>query len=130
MARHALGYADSGDGRTHVPDHVHRDQLGGNDDPGVHADGRRTAPAFTGSTSTTAFIGRSFSYTVQTTGSPAAAITMTGTLPKGVTFVDNHNGTGRLSGTPARGTAKTYTLSFTATNVYGTATRTFFLQVI
>ncbi len=89
-----------------------------------------TAPAFTGSTMTTAFTGRSFSFTVQTTGSPAAAITMTGTLPKGVTFVDNHNGTGRLSGTPARGTAKIYTLLFTATNVYGTATRTFFLQVL
>jgi hypothetical protein len=54
---------------------------------------------------------------------------MTGALPPGVTFVDNRNGTARLSGTPARGSAKTYTVTFKATNVYGTATRTFLLTV-
>jgi hypothetical protein len=54
---------------------------------------------------------------------------MTGTLPRGVTFVDNHNGTARLSGTPATGTSNFYTLTFKATNLYGTATRTFLLLV-
>ncbi len=88
------------------------------------------APSFSGSSSTMAITGRAFTFTIQTTGSPAAAITMTGALPKGVTFVDNHNGTARLSGTPAKGTSKTYTLTFKATNVYGSATRTFRLLVI
>jgi hypothetical protein len=55
---------------------------------------------------------------------------MTGALPQGVTFVDNHDGTARLAGTPARGTSKTYTLVFKASNVYGTATRTFLLTVL
>ncbi len=74
-------------------------------------------------------IGRAFSFTVQTNASPVAAITMTGALPQGVTFVDNHNGTARLSGTPATGTSGFYSLTFKATNVYGTATRTFLLLV-
>ena len=88
------------------------------------------APSFSGSTLAIALSGRPFTFTVQTAGTPAAAITMSGALPAGVTFVDNHNGTARLSGTPARGTSKMYTLVFKATNVYGTATRTFVLWVI
>ena len=87
------------------------------------------APTITSGTSATAMRRTSFSYTVQTTGSPAAAITMTGTLPSGLTFVDNHNGTARISGTPARRTSGTYTLVFTAKNIYGTATRTLTLRV-
>ena len=70
-----------------------------------------------------------YSYTVRTTGSPTAAITITGTLPSGLTFVDNHDGTARISGTPARRTSGTYTLVFTAKNIYGTATRTLTLRV-
>jgi large repetitive protein len=40
------------------------------------------------------------SFTVTTTGFPTPSISEAGTLPGGVTFVDNHNGTGTLSGTP------------------------------
>jgi Putative Ig domain len=88
------------------------------------------APTFSGSTIGVAFSGRAYSFVVQTAGSPVAAITMTGVLPRGVTFVDNHNGTATLSGTPARGASQVYTLVFKATTVYGTATRTFLLLVI
>ncbi len=87
------------------------------------------APTITSGTSATAMSRQSFSYTVQTTGSPTAAITMTGSLPSGLTFVDNHNGTARISGTPGRRTSGTYTLVFTAKNIYGTATRTLTLRV-
>src|SRR5262249_41527089 len=53
-----------------------------------------------------------------------------GTLPGGVTFVDNHNGTATLSGFPAAGSAGTYTLTFTASNgVSPNATQTFTLTV-
>ena len=41
---------------------------------------------------------------------------MSGALPAGVTFVDNGDGTGTLSGTPAAGTGGARTLTFTATN--------------
>jgi Putative Ig domain len=43
----------------------------------------------------------------------------TGTRPSGVTFTDNGNGTGTLSGTPATGTAASYPITFTATNGIG-----------
>ena len=54
-----------------------------------------------------------------TTGFPLPTITLTGTLPGGVTFVDNLNGTGTLSGTPAAGTAGAYTFTITISNGVG-----------
>ena len=84
------------------------------------------APSITSGTFAFTSVNRSYSYTVQTTASPTATITM-GTVPPGLTFVDNNNGTARLSGVPSgRGT---YAVTFTAKNVYGTATRTLTLMV-
>ena len=60
---------------------------------------------------------------------PTAALSSAGTLPAGVTFVDNGNGTGTLAGTPAAGTGGTYPLTFTATNSEGSATQSFTLTV-
>ena len=69
-------------------------------------------------------------FTVSTTGSPHATITETGTLPTGVNFVDNQDGTATLSGTPAAGTSGTYTLTITANNGVSTAaTQTFTLTI-
>ena len=45
-----------------------------------------------------------------------STITKTGTLPSGLTFTDNGNGTATLAGTPAAGTGGTYPLTLTATN--------------
>ncbi len=39
-------------------------------------------------------------FTVTTAGYPTPSLSETGTLPGGVTFVDNNDGTGTLSGTP------------------------------
>ena len=65
-----------------------------------------------------------------TTGFPTAALTETGALPTGVTFVDNGDGTATLAGTPAAGTGGTYALTITAANgVLPDATQSFTLTV-
>lgn len=88
------------------------------------------APAITSATSATFTVGSAGSFTVSSTGAPVAALSETGTLPSGVTFVDNGNGTATLSGTPAAGTAGTYALTITASNgVAPDATQTFTLNV-
>jgi len=66
--------------------------------------------------------GTAFTYTVATTGYPTAAL-KAGTLPGGVSFSDNGNGTGTLSGTTAVA-AGTYSVPVTATNTSGTASQT------
>ena len=78
------------------------------------------APAITSAASTTFSIGAAGSFTVTTSGFPAATLAIGGAaLPSGVQFVDNGDGTGTLSGTPAAGTGGTYVLTFTATNAAG-----------
>src|ERR1039458_6149976 len=63
-----------------------------------------------------------------TGGYPTPTLSETGALPGGVTFVDNRNGTGTLSGNAA--TTGVYSISFTASNTAGSpATQTFTLTV-
>ena len=74
------------------------------------------APAITSANATTFFVGQAGSFTVTTTGFPTSSIAQGGALPAGVTFVNNGNGTGTLSGTPASGTGGNYAITFTASN--------------
>ena len=69
---------------------------------------------------TTFTVGTAGSFTVTTTGFPTSRLSETGTLPGGVTFTDNHDGTATLSGTPTAGSGGTYNLTFTASNGVGT----------
>ena len=62
-----------------------------------------TPPSITSAASTTFTEGNNGSFTVTTSGSPTSALSESGLLPSGVGFVDNGNGTGTLSGTPAAG---------------------------
>jgi hypothetical protein len=74
------------------------------------------APAITSATTTTFMVGTAGAFAVTTSGQPTAAITETGTLPAGLTFVDNGNGTATLAGTPAAGSGGSYPLGLTAAN--------------
>jgi predicted outer membrane repeat protein len=74
------------------------------------------APAITSANSASFEVGQTVSFTVTTTGSPTPSLTVAGALPTGLTFVDNGNGTGTLSGTVAAGTVTTYNITFTAQN--------------
>jgi CSLREA domain-containing protein len=56
------------------------------------------------------------SFTVITTAYPTASLSETGSLPNGVTFTDNGNGTASLAGTPALGSAGSYPFVITASN--------------
>ena len=58
-------------------------------------------------------------YTVTTTGFPAAAITETGRCPAGHVVHRQQGRHGTISGTPATGSAGTYPVTITATNASG-----------
>ena len=89
-----------------------------------------TAPTITSGTSATFTAGTAGSFPVTSTGNPTAAITESGTLPSGVTLVDNGNGTATLAGTAAAGTAGSYPITITANNgVSPNATQSFTLTV-
>ncbi len=87
-------------------------------------------PTFTSGNSITFTVGTAGTFTVTTTGTPTPSMSASGTLPTGVTFSNNGNGTATLSGTPGSGTAGTYSLTFTASNGVGTpASQPFTLTV-
>ncbi len=77
-------------------------------------------------------IGQPGTFTVMTMASPTvSSITLVGTLPSGVTFTDNHDGTATLAATPGPGSSGDYTLTFTASNQLDPpAAQTFTLQVL
>jgi len=88
------------------------------------------APVFTSGNNSTFTVGVTGSFTATTTGTPTPSLTEAGTLPSGVTFLNNGNGTATISGTPAAGTAGMYSLTITANNGVGTpANQSFTLTV-
>jgi len=86
------------------------------------------APAITSAAARSFAIGSANTFTVTTTGTPTAALSETGALPTGVTFVDNGDGTATLAGTPTA--SGTFPLTITAANgVTPNATQSFTLTV-
>jgi hypothetical protein len=104
---------------------------------GVLADATQTItlsidqpPAITSPNYSTLLVDTFSTITFTTTGFPAPTFTETGTLPAGLSFVDNNNGTASLVGDAVEGTGGNYTLTITASNGIGTtASQTFKLQV-
>lgn len=72
--------------------------------------------AITSPTAAPATKGQPFAFTVTTTGTPTPVITEHGTLPKGLTFSDHHNGSATIAGTPK----KVQTVHVTIKAVFGT----------
>ena len=69
------------------------------------------------------------SFTITTSGYPVPTISISGSLPLGISFIDDGNGTARIYGTPTA--TGTYTLTITAQNgVAPDATQTFTLMVV
>ena len=78
------------------------------------------APTFTSPRTVTCHPGRSCSFTVRSAGFPAATISESGTLPRGLTFRAGQRGTGVLSGTARRAdSGKTFRIAFRAANGVG-----------
>ena len=75
-----------------------------------------TAPTITSASSTSFDAGQQGSFTVTSTGAPTPSLSESGTLPSGVSFTPNNDGTGTLSGSPASGSAGRYPITFTASN--------------
>ena len=73
-------------------------------------------PQITSPADTTFTVGQPGTFTVTTSGVPTPGLSENGALPTGVTFTDNGDGTAALAGTPAAGTAGTYTFTITATD--------------
>jgi hypothetical protein len=88
---------------------------------------QNVAPTIVSPAAASSIVGTPFSTTVVTTGAPAPAVTETGALPSGITFVDNGNGTATIAGTAASGSGGSYPVTITATSSAGTATQTFTL---
>ena len=86
-------------------------------------------PAFTSAASATALGLIPFSFTVQTTGYPAAVLSESGALPSGLTFTPGPNGTATISG-DTLALLSSYRLTFTARSAAGTATQVFTLSTI
>jgi len=88
-----------------------------------------SAPAFVGSASIKATVGKQLSHTVKTKANPTAALTVVGTLPPGVTVTtDDTAGTATITDpTPLGGGP--YSFELAATNSVGTTNQTFSLTV-
>ncbi len=88
-----------------------------------------STPAISSANSDTETFGVPFIFIVTTTGFPIPLLTKTGSLPPGVTFTDNKDGTATISGTPASSAVGSYALTLKAKNTEGAATQSFVLTI-
>ena len=92
-------------------------------------------PEFQSANNATFAVGASATFTADATGgqpapAPTPALSIgSGSLPPGLTFHDNGNGTASIAGQPAAGTGGVVALTLKATNVAGTVTQNFRLTV-
>jgi hypothetical protein len=87
------------------------------------------APAITSANSANGSDLAAFSFTVTSTGSPAATISESGSLPPGLKFTAGANGTASITGTPNLLDLGAYKITLTAKNSVGTATQPFTINI-
>ncbi len=87
------------------------------------------APAITSADNITFTVGQFDSFQVTTTGSPPPTLNWQNSLPSGVSFVDNGDGTGTLSGMPDAGTFGDYSSTIEACNDVNCADQSFTLTI-
>ncbi len=87
------------------------------------------APVIKNIPNKTATVGTAFFMTVTASGYMTPALTESGTMPNGLTFVDNGDGTATITGTPATGSGGSYSITVTAANSLGSISQTFTLKV-
>jgi hypothetical protein len=85
------------------------------------------APTVTSHASTTFTTGVSGTFTVTTDGYPVPALTYSGALPPGASFIDNGDGTATISGIPAADGS--YPVLITATNAAGGVSQSLTINV-
>jgi hypothetical protein len=85
------------------------------------------APTVTSRASTVFTAGDFGTFTVTTNGYPAPALTYSGAVPPGVTFIDNGDGTATIAGVPS--TDGTYPIVITATNSFGSSSESLTIKV-
>ena len=73
-------------------------------------------PKFTSPSRILVLPGENAVITITATGSPAPTITESGTLPAGMAFHDNRNGTATISGAPPAGLSAAYSVTLIASN--------------
>ena len=73
--------------------------------------------------------GQPGTFTVSASGSPTPRLTAVGTLPSGVSFIDNGDGTATLAGVPSAGTVGVFVVTVVATNGVSTTEQTFQLTI-
>jgi hypothetical protein len=89
-----------------------------------------TAPSITSGAAASTPMLEPFSFAITTTGDPTPSLSETGTLPSGISFTDNGDGTATLAGMVAAGSAGQYPITITASNGLGApATQSFVLTV-
>jgi virginiamycin B lyase len=102
-------------------------------EPGLNEIERGTlaAPLFAGPSSLQLTAGQAVNQTITAGGWPTPALTQTGTLPPGLSFHDNGDGTATISGTPATADGgQSYTVTVTASNSFqSTASQTIAISV-
>lgn len=74
------------------------------------------APAISSPAGAAFQVGNAGGFTVIATGLPTPVLSATGTLPSGVSFIDNGDGTASISGTPVAGSNGSYPITIRASN--------------
>lgn len=76
-----------------------------------------------------AAVGSPVAQMIEANGYPTPSLSESGTLPSGLAFTDNGDGTGDISGTPAVGTGGRYPVTITANSSQGGDSETFNVKV-